>query len=150
MVGSDITRVARLRDVAEISPEGLLPYQSEIRAIEEMYKSIWQFHVFLESSWFDKQPVVEWALERELGFPNDRLLTEELAHEPASPFGILARELTDEVAPRLIPSVIQGMDARIRMRHGESSDPRAWIRSIISSVAAQEQLRLPGTDANRS
>jgi hypothetical protein len=112
VVGADLGKVSRLRDVTEISPEGLIPYQSEIRAIEDMYKSIWQFHVFIESSWFDKQPVVEVALKTELGYPNDQLLSQELANEPESPFGVLVKELLPEVQPRLIPNVIEETPAR--------------------------------------
>jgi HD superfamily phosphohydrolase len=93
VVGADMSRVAKLRDVSNVSHDGLKPYEREIRAIEDMYLSIWQMHVFIESSWFDKQPVVSWILERELGFPNDQLLTEELSHQPGSVYRILACDL---------------------------------------------------------
>jgi HD superfamily phosphohydrolase len=41
VVGSELSRVAKLRDVITVSPESLEPYQEEIRAIESMYRSIW-------------------------------------------------------------------------------------------------------------
>ncbi len=148
VVGADLARVSRLRDATEVSTEGLAPYQSEIRAIEDMYTSIWQFHVFIESSWFDKQPVVEWALRTELGYPNDQLLTQELAHEPQSPFGVLAKDLLPEVAPKLIPQVIAEMDSRMRYRLSPK-DVRGWIRQIISSVSGPTQRTLPGTTPDR-
>ncbi|MGO9577722.1 MAG: hypothetical protein ACLPTQ_25710 [Terriglobales bacterium] len=100
VVGSDLTRVAKLREVTSVSPEGLEPYQAEILAIERMYLSIWQLHVYLESAWFDKQPVLEWALSDELAFPNDALLVEELASEPRSVYSLLAGEMRGEIPPK--------------------------------------------------
>jgi len=152
VVGGDLKNVAKLRNLTDISPEGLAPYESEITAIEEMYKSIWQFHAFLESAWFEKQPVVAWVLERELGgFPNDRLLAEELAHEPDSPFRILATDLKGDVAPNLLPRVVAKVDseiAGIRMRHGRRpAEIHSWLRGIIASASApsaHQQLEFPG------
>ena len=151
VVGSDLSRIARLRDVTSVSPEGLEPYQEEILSIERMYLSIWQFHVYVDSSWSDKQPVVAWALEQELGFPNDKLLMEELSHETESLYGILAGELRGEIAPNHLSRVIERVDADfVRMRHGPIKDPRARLLSIIRGVTAEAagdrapQLELPG------
>jgi HD superfamily phosphohydrolase len=152
VVGSSMSRVAKLRDVTGVSPEGLKPYQKEIRAIENMYLSIWQLHVFLESTFYDKHPILSWVLERELGFRNDQLLSEELLHQPESVYRVLATELRDEFAPLLMPQIVARIDSEassVRMRHGSSkSDARAWLRSIIRSVTSGQgsQLRLPELD----
>lgn len=146
VVGADPANVAKLRDVTNVSPEGLLPYQEEIRAIEEMYKSIWQFHVFVESSRFEKQPVVAWVLERELHFPNDQLLTEELAHERPSVFGLLATDLRDDVAPNLLPGITKRIDADLGSRGWSPEQPeeiKAWLRRIIAETTAGQYLELP-------
>jgi HD superfamily phosphohydrolase len=153
VVGGDLGRVAKLRNLTRISPEGLLPYESEITAIEEMYKSIWQFHVFLEDAWFERQPVVSWILEDELGFPNDRLLTEELEHEPGSEslFRILSTDLKGDVALNRLTDILTEVDARLaglRNRHEKiPTDKRDWLRQIIGTVSAAagsyKQKRLP-------
>jgi HD superfamily phosphohydrolase len=151
VVGSDLGKAVKLRDLTDISPAGLGPYKDEIRAIEEMYKSIWQFHAFLDGAWFEKQPVVAWAFEQELPFLNDQLLAKELAHEPESLFSILATDLKGDIAPNLLDRVINEVDARVfslRQRHGKSpEDRRDWLRTIINSVSAppsvEKQGRLP-------
>lgn len=121
-----------------MSPEGLQPYENEIKAIEDMYASIWQLHVFLESASFDKQPVVDWILERELKFPNDELLTEELSHQPGSVYRTLAVELRDEFAPNMMPEIVERVDkagSAVRMRHAVNPDnSKAWLRNLIREV----------------
>ncbi len=99
VVGSDLGKSARLRDVTNISPDGLEPYQSEIRAVEEMYKSIWHFHAFLDPAYWDKQPIVALAFERALIFKNDRMLAEELSHESGGIYGLMAGGMVDDIAP---------------------------------------------------
>jgi len=141
VVGRDLTKAAKLRDLTNVSPESLGPYMREIRAIEEMYLSIWQFHAFLDSAYFEKQPVVAWVLEKELGFINDRLLAEELALEPASVFRVLATDLHDDVAPNRLTSIISEVDTKmagLRLRHEQSpSNTREWLLGIIQSVNTQ-------------
>jgi HD superfamily phosphohydrolase len=68
VVGSDLSRAAQLRNLTQVSPEGLAPYEHEIVAVQDMYRSIWQFSAYLDLAFWYKQPVVEWALERELQF----------------------------------------------------------------------------------
>ena len=139
VVGADLNRSAQLRDVTQISPEGLEPYQSEIRAIEEMYRSIWQFHAFLDPAYWDKQPIVEWAFEQQLGFPNDRLLEEELSHERHGMYAILAGELRDEIPPKWLPMVIERVDSEIsaRMRFGNDENDHDRLRRVIREVHAE-------------
>src|SRR5262249_46665319 len=85
------------------------------------------------------QPVVAWVLEQELGgFPNDRLLAEELAHEPESLFRILVTDLKGDVAPNLLTSIIAEVDAQaagLRKRYDKlPNDKREWLRRLIKSV----------------
>jgi len=78
VVGADLSKAAQLKDLTTVSPEGLKPYESEIRAVQDMYLSIWQFHAYLDLPYWDKQPIVQQAFEREVKFPNDKLLSVEL------------------------------------------------------------------------
>jgi HD superfamily phosphohydrolase len=153
VVGANLTQAAHLRNVTKISPEGLEPYEREILAIEEMYRSIWQFHAFLDPAYWDKQPIVEWAFERELGFPNDRLLAEELSHNREGTYAILAGELRDEIPPKWLPKVMERVDAEMfaKMRLADSKEsPTDRLRQVIREVLAEvgsvpaAQLGLPG------
>jgi HD superfamily phosphohydrolase len=153
VVGANLCEAARLRNVTKVSPEGLEPYEREIVAIEDMYRSIWQFHAYLDLAHWDKQPVVEWALERELGFPNDQLLVQELAHERTGPYYLLAGELRDEIPPKLLPKVIEQVDSELtaRLREvGGGQDMRDKLLAIIREVLSEaggnnsSQLGLPG------
>ena len=141
VVGADLSRVARLRDVTSVSPEGLEPYQTEIRAIENMYLSIWQFHVYLDYAWFDKRPVIEWALEERLTFPNDKLLVQELATEPSSVYAVLANELRGEVAPNRLSEIVRRVDQdHDLVKFGQGFDEaglRERILAIIHDVNAE-------------
>jgi len=158
VVGSDLSKAAQLRNLTKVSPEGLAPYEQEIVAVQDMYRSIWQFSAYLDLAFWDKQPVVEWALERELQFPNDRLLSEELAHEDRGIYGLLAGPLRDEIAPKWLSAVIERVDADVptRMRLGDAKqDLTSKLRKIINEVAAETakqengQLGLPGMDSSK-
>jgi hypothetical protein len=155
VVGSDFSKIAQLKDLTEVTPEGLRPYQEEIRAVQEMYRSIWQFAAYLDIAYWEKQPVVEWALERELNFPNDRLLADELQREDRGAYGLLAGPLRDDIAPNRLSDVIDRIDSEefARMRLGETREDLATrLRKIINEVSAaaapqnEHQLRLPGMD----
>lgn len=155
VVGSDFSKVAQLKDLTQVTPEGLKPYQEEILAVQEMYKSIWQFAAYLDVSYWDKQPVVQWALELELDFPNDRLLTEELARDNRGTYGLLAGPLKRDIAPSRLSDVIERVDAEVvsRMRLGETKeDLTTRLRQIINEVSAtavksdENQLKLPGME----
>jgi HD superfamily phosphohydrolase len=152
VVGSDLSKAAHLRNVTEVSPEGLGPYEHEIVAIEEMYRSIWQFHVFLDPTFWHKQPIVDWALSQKLGFPNDQLLVTEFADEPRGPYHLVAGALRHEIAPRWLPEVVERVDEEIasRARFGEDLATEESLRAIIREVQAEiasgdgGQLPLPG------
>ena len=156
VVGADLTKAEQLCNVTEISPEGLKPYQDEIRAIQDMYRSIWQLHAYLDIAHWDKQPVVEAALHRELGFPSDELLSQELTHESENVFDLLAGALKDEVPVKWIPQVIARIDMELasRSRLGDLVEDRITnLRGIIRAVVDEQtkkndQLGLPGMDKN--
>jgi HD superfamily phosphohydrolase len=136
VVGSDLTRVARLRDVTDVSPERLEPYQEEIRAIESMYKSIWQFHVYLDFAKFEKQPVVALALHHELDFPNDALFLGELSDAPETMYKLLAdKDITGEIPMNHLSEVVASIDEEaVRFRHGTDGDTKARLIEIIHQV----------------
>lgn len=161
VVGSDLRNYAQLREVSKISSEGLAPYQDEIQAVEKMYQSIWQFHAFLDPTFWHKQPLVELAFERELGgIPNDPLLSKELACEQEGIFAVLAKEMINEVAPNHLQRVVELVDAEMvgKMRHGDdrASNQQVLLRIIgevyaehgvaIKSSRMSPQLELPGIE----
>ncbi|MGA9063435.1 MAG: hypothetical protein WB341_17460 [Terracidiphilus sp.] len=153
VVGSNLEKAAQLRDVIEISPDGLQPYQSEIRAIEEMYKSIWHLHAFLDPTFWDKQPIVAQAFERALKFPNDQLLAEELSKENSGIYALMAGEMRDDIAPNLLPRVVERIDDELRMRRGKKAEKdRDRLRRIVREVGAEDsdstrnQMDLPGLE----
>ena len=158
VVGSDFSKVAQLKDLTQVTPEGLKPYQDEILAVQEMYRSIWQFAAYLDLAYWEKQPVVEWALERELQFPNDRLLADELARDDRGVYGLLAGPLRDEIAPNRLSAVIDRIDAEVpaRMRLSEAKqDLTSKLQKIINEVSAasvgqdDHQLKLPGMEPSK-
>jgi HD superfamily phosphohydrolase len=152
VVGSNLDLVARLAEVTKVSPEGLEPYQREINAIQDMYKSIWSLNAFLDPAHWEKWPVVAWTLERLLHFPSDKLLSDELAKDASGPYWLISGELKDEIAPMLLGEVVRGIDSdkSLRMRFGsEDLDPQERLREIIRKATptgsgAPEQLGLPG------
>jgi HD superfamily phosphohydrolase len=158
VVGKDLNHAERLRDVTKlsVSPEGLEPYQNEILAIEEMYRSIWQFHAYLDLAYWDKQPIVEWALHRALRVCSDDLLAEELSHEPPGMYHFLANDLKDEIPDKWFTDVICRVDNEVptRMRLAPNDQHHLeQLRSIIRQVLAEagastdKQLGLPGIQA---
>jgi hypothetical protein len=117
-----------------------------------MYRSIWQFHTYVDPTYWDKQPLVEWAFERILRFPNDELLSVELAQEPRGPYHHLVEDLEEEFAPKLLPTIVGRVDeqfASTRMRLGAAEEINDTLKRIIREVTAHvakqdAQLELPG------
>ncbi|MFL6311429.1 MAG: HD domain-containing protein [Terriglobales bacterium] len=150
VVGDDLTRVAKLRNVIEVTPEALVPYQEEILAIEKMYLSIWQFHIYVDSAYFDKHPIIGWAANELLRFPNDKLLERELMRSKPTAYGILAGDLRGEIPFNHLPEVIARVDNEaVRMRFDHSaSELKARLLTLIKEVISGkaepgEQLPLP-------
>jgi HD superfamily phosphohydrolase len=139
VVGADVSKAAQLKDLTQVSPEGLGPYQEEIRAVQDMYLSIWQFHAYLDVAFWNKQPIVAWALERELNFDNDQLLESELLGVTGGPYALLAGKLKDEIAPVYLPSLVRRLDAELTTRmRGQAKDLETELRNIIREFNAQE------------
>ncbi|MBI5536875.1 MAG: hypothetical protein HY898_29405 [Deltaproteobacteria bacterium] len=165
VVGADLTKVAHLRDVNSVSPESLEPYSDEIQAVERMYKSIWQFHAYLDPIHEAKRTLVAEVLRRCIGFPNDKLLSERLADgDVGNPYGLLAGDLNDSFAWNLLPDIIHQIDigATIRMRHGEGESARERTTRVIRDITRQsmtgaqeqvpndKQLTIPGVKPSDS
>lgn len=141
VVGSDLGKVAHLREVEKVTPEPLGPYHDEIAAVEQMYKSIWQFHVFLDSSHHHKRALVEKVLEDILGFPNDELLHKKrpVSLDSENPFELLAGPLCDDVARNRLATVVRRLDqeSAIRMRHGSGAESALErVKRVIGEVEA--------------
>ena len=158
VVGSDPSTAVHLRNLTRVlgdmhsqSAEGLAPYQEEIRAIEDMYTSIWQLHVYLDLAWFDKQPLVQEVLEHELGFPNDALLKQELRHDPSNVYHLLAKECRDEIPSKLMQNAIERLDeAALTMKRLDSTadNPREVVMRVIQETMglSSSQPRLKGME----
>ncbi len=139
VMGSDLSKAAQLKDLTDISPEGLSPYEQEIRAVQDMYLSIWQFHAYLDVAFWSKRAVVAWALERKLNFDNDKLLETELSRDSDGPYALLAGKLRDDIAPVYLPALIKRVDAELTTRmRGRGKDLESELRSIIREVNAEE------------
>ncbi len=131
--------MAKLRDVTTVSPESLEPYQEEIRAIESMYRSIWQFHVYLDFAKFDKQPVVELALHDKLDFPNDALFLQELPGGSDTMYKLLAsKDIRGEIPMNHLSEVVESVDEEaIRFRNGSDRDTKTRLLAIIHRINAK-------------
>jgi HD superfamily phosphohydrolase len=150
VVGSDLSNAAQLKDVTRVSHEGLQPYEDEIKAVQDMYLSIWQFHAYLDVAHWDKQALVAGAFEKQLKFPNDEFLSEELSRQQVGPYAMLATDLKDEIAPAHLAAVVKRVDAEIRARGPLEQDLKERLLGIIREVNAEQsaltdnQLKLPG------
>jgi len=147
VVGNDPMKVRQLRDVKEIVSEELEPYQEEIQSVEKMYASIWQFQIFLDDASFDKQPILEWAILRELkGFNNDALLADELRRERSggseNAYSTLMDACLDDVAPGLLSTVVAQLDLQPRFR-GVGLDLKKQVLAVIRAVQDQQDI-IPG------
>lgn len=151
VVGADLSRVAHLRDVDKVTPESLGPYHSEIRAVEDMYKAIWQFHAFLDWSQFEKRAIVEKALQEEVGFGNDDLLSKSATGRilEESAYDLLAGPLIGEYPANRLPLLVRRIDeaGTVRRRHGRNESLIERVRRIIREVEA-EQVHSKGHQAS--
>ena len=137
VVGSDLSKVKHLRNVdAVTNPEALRPYHDEILAVENMYKSIWQFHAFLDSSHRHKLHLVEAVLEKKIGFKSDGLLKKKTspAEGAENPYDLLADRLRDTFAWELLAEIVRSLDNPERQRHGASETSLERTKRIIRDV----------------
>jgi HD superfamily phosphohydrolase len=144
VVGNDPSKVRQLRKVTEIVKEELDPYQDEIQSVERMYASIWQFQIFLDDACFQKQPVLEWAILRELkGLSNDALLADELKRERGreqNAYSMLMDTCVDDVPPALLSTVVARLDQQPRFR-GVGTDLDRHVRAVIRAVQDEQNGR---------
>jgi len=152
VVGSDLKRVAHLRDVSQVSPESLEPYQDEIQAVERMYRSIWQFHAFLDPAQFSKRALVAEVLHNKLGFPNDDLLSPHANADSESAYDLLAGQCKDEFAWNSLPLIVKRLDTEgeTRMRHGTGETVLDRTRRIIREVTQPSASKSSGSRPVRS
>jgi hypothetical protein len=148
VVGDDLSKVAHLRDVDKVTPEPLAPYHDEIKAVEQMYRAIWQFHAFLDSSQYDKRALVETILAARLHFPNDELLGKQLVTRDTTngPYALLAGELRGEYAFNRLPAIVRRLDdeGAMRMRHGGGAEaPRERVLRVIRAVEEEQRTGHP-------
>lgn len=139
VVGTDLSNVAHLRDVNEVTPEPLPAYQAEIKAIEDMYRAIWQLHAFLDSCHYDKCALVSEVLYKELHFPNDSLLSKRVAtrQQSESVYDLLVGDLQHEFPWSQLPLVVRRLDEEgtMRMRQGDQGEgDRDRVLRIIHDV----------------
>jgi phosphoglycolate phosphatase-like HAD superfamily hydrolase len=152
VVGNDLARARHLRDVAGRDGEPyhheLLPFQREVTAIEEMYQSIWQFHVFLDVDHERKASLVRRVLFERLKAPNDELLESELP-VASNRYDFIAEELWGQFGFDQLPRVIETLDAlpvRHRFERGAKTERDLAVRAVESLFEAKGQLELPGDE----
>jgi len=153
VVGNNLSKPSYLRTVTRIfDGNELKPYQDEICAIEEMYKSIWRFHIYVDAAHADKREVVAMVATDELGFLNDSLLLNEPEAEFTPKANVFDRLKVHvkEYAFDLTPEVVREIDnTYIRFRNTENTSPEAadeYIRAAILSATrnAAQRLEQPG------
>jgi HD superfamily phosphohydrolase len=143
VVGADLGRVTYLRNVGSIDKEQLQPYNEEITAVENMYRAIWQLHVYLDSSQLHKAQIVETIAAELIHFPNDELLRKSETPDPENPYALLVGDLRDKFPQERLTRIIEQLDAEgiARMRHGIAEDARARAVRIIQKVEDEEVKR---------
>lgn len=164
MMGENHTKVAYLSQLGEIfeeAKEELSPYSMEIQAIENMYKSIWQFHVFVDVRFTDKMPVISKVIEKMLGFKNDRLLSYEPEKEESSIYHLLIDKYDDLFAPIDLPIVLSEIEDQLvvenelrmrRFKEGkqtlEQLDPNfdEIIKTAIDNVNSRKTEKITEVD----
>jgi HD superfamily phosphohydrolase len=136
VVGADLHMVAPLRMVSRVTPEPLGPYQKELLAVEQMYRSIWQFHVFLDPSHLEKQALAAAVASNILSFPNDALLERKRAARASSEnaYDVLAGPLRGEFPPNLLPEIVRRLDTDAR--RGDNEPVRDWVQRTIREAYA--------------
>lgn len=152
VVGSDPTRVAHLRDVDKVTSEPLTPYRDEIRAVEEMYKAIWQLHAFLDTAHLSKRSLVARLLAERIEFPNDGWITaSDKSATDANSYTLLATELQGEFAWKYLRHVVTRLDQEgaARMRHGVPETERERTLRIIRQVQAEAGPGVQESDTNQ-
>jgi len=104
-------------------------------------------------AYWDKQPIVALALGRVLDFPNDRMLADELSRECSGVYAMMAGEMLGDIAPNVLPKVVQQIDSERRMRLGKpaENDREKLLRiirevSVTPSSSPDRQMDLPGIE----
>jgi HD superfamily phosphohydrolase len=148
MGDSDKRPIVHLREVTKVGGNTLNPYENEIHAIEEMYRAIWQFHVFVDSAYFKKRKIVERYVSHTLNFPNDDLLVHEDSAADPGPYDMLD-EMNHLVAFADVPAVLQKLDATSTplLRFGDQQDYYGLVLDAIHEVRGR--LPIKGSEDRR-
>lgn len=153
VLGDNEGNAKHLRDLekayAHDDKELLTPYQNEINAIEEMYRSIWRIHVYIDSAYVESIELVAAvaAMPPPFGFglANDPSLA--IDHEKViTPKLQLFHELLnqiDDVARNNIPRVIRELERNaMQLNHakfGESLENES-IKKIVERAIRSASL----------
>lgn len=137
VVGKDLTKVLKLRDLSNLNlawKDRLKPYQDEFRNVEKMYRAIWRFHVYIDTAYYDRWPLVEGFLAKI--YPpaqNDPLLKDELesGDNSANPYYCLSHVYSSKVSDELMPVVISRIAEKGVARFSNISDMDKEIERII-------------------
>jgi HD superfamily phosphohydrolase len=147
VVGNDLAQVTHLRSLTKIYDDKaqLIPYQSEIMAIEEMYRSIWRLNIYIDASHSYKRGIVARYAQEILGFANDSLLDN--APDDAPPtqvneYDVLAGRPRD-YAMKDLPRIVRELDQdRMALRHrGEPENLDEKVTAAIERVKMNDHNR---------
>lgn len=141
VVGNNLKKVGRLRTVTKIygGLDDLKPYQDEIQSIESMYKSIWRFHIYLDTAYSDRVAVVKAVAHQELRFPANALMNNGEDDAPAIQENVFSRLMMShhqgKYAPDHLPLIIKELDeVHTRFRNTPDTSIDAADAIIVDAI----------------
>jgi HD superfamily phosphohydrolase len=142
VVGDNLKRVTHLRTVTKIYDDTsqLAPYESEIKAIEEMYRSIWRMNIYVDTAQYMKSSVISYVATDELRLASDPLMENESDDGVADEVNVYSRLVTQrgKFAYDELPFIVRELDqGRAALRHRSGVDDE----NIGSTEMLDEQVR---------
>ena len=119
LFGPDKNEVRYLRDLASLgNKQELDPYQDAVKATEDMYKSIWKFHIFLDRAHMDKALLVAHQAELIVAFGNDASLQTELEQSSSkdNPYDLMCKDFQEDYAPRYFAPIVRELGQKVKSR----------------------------------
>lgn len=140
VVGTNWRMPRFLREVADKAPPALsaelMPYQKELRAIEDMYDSIWQFHAFIDSDQVGKAKLAEYLLGVAVDEVNDPLLAVGIDNADGFWSELFSEEQKSKFLADELPAIVKMVDENPSLRHRfrEAEDFPALVDEVIQKV----------------
>lgn len=147
VVGSNLSNARHLRNVSRSSNDRfhkeLQPYEAEIRAIEDMYTSIWHLHAFLDPDFTYKASIVEKVLHDQLGAPIDGLMKKIKPENEKNCYDFVADNFKVKYGNEVLPKIMQKLDKP------ESAIYRNRKKNRNQSELAMDAINKANQEANQ-